>query len=121
MTRPLLVVLVLLLLGAAGAPPDVPRLTGRVNDYAGILSIDARQEFDGVLARCESETTHQSAVLTVSFLKDEPIEVFSLRVANAWRLGPKGLDNGVLVTIAPNERRMGIELGTGMNRYVSDV
>jgi uncharacterized protein len=120
-TRALLAVLVLLFLGATGAPPDVPRLTGRVNDYAGILSVGARQEFGGALARYESETTHQIAVLTVSSLKDEPIEVFSLRVANAWRLGRKGLDNGVIVTIAPNERRIRIELGTGMSRYVSDA
>ena len=121
MRRALLAVLVLLLLGAVGAPSDVPQLTGRVNDYAGILSVGARREIEDSLARYESETTHQIAVLTVTSLRDEPIEAFSLRVASTWGLGRKGLDNGVLVTIASNERRVRIELGNGMARFVSEA
>jgi hypothetical protein len=60
-------------------------------------------------------------VLTVRSLEGESIESFSLRVARAWALGQKGLNNGVLLTVAPNERKVRIELGKGMSRYVSDA
>jgi uncharacterized protein len=69
----------------------------------------------------ERETTHQVVVLTVKSLGGESIESVSLRVTNVWALGRKGLDNGVLVTLAPAEHQVRIKLGTGMNRYVSNA
>lgn len=99
---------------------DVPALRGRVNDYAGLLQPHVRERLESSLARYEHETTHQIAILTVPSLHGESIEVFSLRVANTWALGRRGIDNGVLVTVAPTERSVRIELGYGMNRYVSD-
>jgi uncharacterized protein len=115
-----------------GAPPpieqhalrsegDVPKLEGRVNDYAKILTSQEREALNATLAQYEIETTHQIVVLTVPSLDGEAIDTFSLRVANTWKLGRKGLDNGVLVTVAPTERRVRIELGIGMNRFVSDA
>ncbi len=118
--RLLMGVLCCTLLAAAASPNEVPALGGRVNDYAAILTPGVRAELENRLKGYEAETTHQIAVLTIPTLGGERIEVFSLRVANAWHLGREHLDNGVLVTIAPSERRVRIEIGTGMNRYVSD-
>jgi len=98
----------------------IPVLIGRVNDYADILTSKERAELDATLAAYERETTHQIALLTVQTLNAETIEGFSFRVANAWKLGRKNLDNGVLVVVAPNDRRARIELGAGMSRFVSD-
>ena len=54
-------------------------------------------------------------------LSGEKIESFSLRVANSWKLGQKGLDNGILVTMAMKERAVRIELGAGMERFISNT
>jgi len=99
----------------------VPKLTGRVNDSANILSKSDRERLSDILRKYEQETHHQIAVLTIATLGDEPIETFSLRTFNAWGLGFKGLDNGILVTLAMKERRVRIELGKGMQRFISDA
>ncbi len=113
--------MVLLLRSPNANPGEVPQLAGRVNDYANVLSIEERADLEKILRAYEAETTHQIAVLTVQSLHGESIEDFSLKVANAWGLGQKGLDNGVLVTLAPEEHAVRIELGAGMNKYVSDA
>jgi len=110
-----------LLQAPSGSAAEVPRLAGRVNDYADILPSSDRAYLERILSAYEAETTHQVAVLTVRSLHGESIEAFSLRVTNAWGLGQKGLNNGVLVTLAPAEHAVRIELGTGMSRYVSDA
>jgi uncharacterized protein len=92
-----------------------------VNDYAGILTSDERTALEASLATYERETTHQVVVLTVLSLHGEAIEAFSLRVANTWGLGQKEWDSGILVTVAPMEQQVRIELGVGMNRFVSDA
>jgi uncharacterized protein len=98
----------------------VPKLTGRVNDTASVLSKSDRERLSDILRKYQQETHHQIAVLTISTLGDESIETFSLRTLNAWGLGFKGLDNGILVTLAMKERRVRIELGKGMQRFISD-
>jgi uncharacterized protein len=105
---------------AAGVTP-VPQLGGRVTDTAQVLSADDRASLSKLLADYERETHHQIAVLTIPTLGAEPIEAFSMRVADAWRLGLRGWNNGILVTLAMRERRCRIELGTGMERYIGDV
>ena len=122
MNRLLSLVFVVLLLGSPFANAgEVPQLAGRVSDYANVLSVEERADLEKILRAYEAETTHQIAILTVQSLHGESIEDFSLRVATAWGLGQKGLDNGVLVTLAPEEDAVRIELGTGMSKYVSDA
>jgi uncharacterized protein len=99
----------------------VPMLKGHVNDYAGILTEQQRADMEARLATYERETAHQIVVLTVPTLGGEQVESFSLRVANAWQLGRKDLDNGVLVTVSPSDRTARIELGRGMSLVVSDA
>jgi uncharacterized protein len=116
--------LALFLLAPMAAAADLaptPRLEGRVTDPAHVLSFGDRGRIDAALARYEQETFHQIAVLLVPALSGESIEDFNLRVANAWQLGQKGLDNGILVTLAMKEKRVRISLGLGMGRYISSA
>jgi uncharacterized protein len=106
---------------ASAAKVPVPKLQGHVNDYAGILTEQQRTDMEGRLTKYEKETAHQMVVLTVPTLGVEPIKSFSLRVANAWRLGRKDLDNGVLITVSLKDHQARIELGRGMSKYVSDA
>jgi uncharacterized protein len=74
-----------------------------------------------LLADYHRETHQQLVVLTIPTLSGEPLETYSLRVANTWGLGYKGFDNGILVLLALQERKVRIELGKGMERYISDA
>ena len=100
---------------------EVPPLRGRVNDLAGILHEDQLHKLENKLAQFERDTSHQVAVLTISSLQGESIEDFSIRVAESWRLGQKGIDNGVILIIAPNDRKLRIEVGYGLEGVLPDV
>jgi uncharacterized protein len=108
-------------LGAAAQEPAIPFLTGRVMDEAAIVPPDVEARIEAELARYEAETGHQVAVLTVPSLGDVPIEDYSLRVAEQWKLGRRGVDDGVLFLVAPNERRMRIEVGYGLEPALTDL
>ncbi|MCZ7583680.1 MAG: TPM domain-containing protein [Deltaproteobacteria bacterium] len=105
----------------SAAQVKVPALKGRVNDYAGLL--DARQtaQLENALAAFENETSNQVVLLTVPSLEGEAIEEFSMRAAEAWKLGQKGKDNGVLLTVAPNDRQVRIEVGYGLEGALTDL
>ena len=105
-------------LGATGA--DIPYLTGRVNDNAGVLSEATRRTLTERLKAHEEKTTNQVVVLTVSSLEDGNIEDYAEAVFKAWKLGQKGKDNGILVVVAPNDRRMRIEVGYGLEGRLPD-
>ncbi|HEX3127644.1 MAG TPA: TPM domain-containing protein [Thermoanaerobaculia bacterium] len=114
-------ILLLLVLAPPLAALDVPFLSGRVNDLANLIPADARQRIEQKLAAFEQQTGAQVAVLTIPSLEGEPIEDFSLRVAEAWKLGQKGKDNGVLFLIAQQDRRMRIEVGYGLEGDLTDL
>ena len=107
--------------GAARAELPVPPLRARVNDLAGVLDPPAAARLETRLEAFERETTHQIAVLTVPSLEGEAIEPFALRVAEAWQLGPAGVDNGILLVVAPGDRRARIEVGYGLEGAVPDA
>jgi uncharacterized protein len=109
---------ILTALGAAGA--NIPYLTGRVNDNAGILSEGVRRSLTERLKAHEEKTTNQVVVLTVPSLEGENIEDYADAVFKAWKLGQKGKDNGILVVVAPNDRRMRIEVGYGLEGTLTD-
>jgi uncharacterized protein len=104
----------------AGEYRSIPKLEDRVTDVAKVLSVSDRERLISMLARYESETFHQIAVLTIPTLSGESIESFSLRVANSWGLGQKDLDNGILVILAMSERKVRIELGLGMEKFITN-
>jgi len=103
------------------AAADVPFLSGRITDNAEILSQTMRRSLTDLLKAHEDSTGNQIAVLTVSTLGGESIEEYATAVFDAWKLGQKGKDNGVLIIVAPSERRMRIEVGYGLEAKLTDL
>jgi uncharacterized protein len=103
------------------AAVDVPYMSGRVVDGAEILSALARRDIDAKIAAHEAKTTDQIAVLTVPSLQGDTVEQFATAVFDAWKLGRKDRDNGVLVVVCPPERRLRIEVGYGLEGTLTDV
>src|SRR5512134_19363 len=83
---------------------DVPQLSGRVNDYGNMISPQARTELEAELESFERTDSTQVVVLTVPSLEGDTIEDFSIRVGDAWKIGQKGKDNGVLFIVAKADR-----------------
>lgn len=106
---------------ARGFAIEVPALEGRVNDHANIISPNARQRLTQQLAAYEQSTGHQLAILTVPTLGGDPIEDFGIRVVEAWKLGKKGTDDGILLLIASGDRKMRIEVGYGLEGTLPDA
>jgi uncharacterized protein len=100
---------------------DVPPLRGRVNDYAGVMSQEQVRSLESRLAQFEQETGHQVAVLTIPTLDGEDIEGFSIRVAENWKIGKKGFDNGVILVVAVKDRRLRLEVGYGLEGVLPDA
>ncbi|HPA57546.1 MAG TPA: TPM domain-containing protein [bacterium] len=100
---------------------DVPFLKGRVTDNAGLLSSDAAIRIEQKLASLETSDSTQIAVLTVPTLDGDSIEDFSMRVAEQWKIGQKGLDNGALLIIAKDDRKLRIEVGYGLEGKLTDA
>ncbi|MBK8882748.1 MAG: TPM domain-containing protein [Bacteroidales bacterium] len=100
---------------------DVPYLTGRVNDNAQIISESTRKTLTETLKEHEARTTNQIVILTISSLEGESIEDYANKVFNEWKLGQKGKDNGILMVVVPQERRMRIEVGYGLESTMTDL
>jgi uncharacterized protein len=100
---------------------EVPPPGARVTDLAGLLSPAAARALEQQLAAYEQRTGHQFAVLVVASLEGDPLEDFSMRVAEAWKLGGAERDDGLLLVIAVAERRARIEVGHGLEGAVTDA
>ncbi|HXV78660.1 MAG TPA: TPM domain-containing protein [Candidatus Binatia bacterium] len=100
---------------------DVPPLRGRINDYAGLIPVDRARALEERLARFEAETGHQIAVLTIPSLEGDSLEDFSIRVAESWKIGKKGFDNGAILLVARDDRRLRIEVGYGLEGVMPDA
>jgi uncharacterized protein len=107
-------------IGAAAAL-EVPKLAGRVNDQAGLLSSSEAQALDQKLAAHEKATGQQFALLTIPSLEGDPLEDFSLRVVEAWQLGKKGKDDGLLLLVVVKDRKLRIEVGYGLEGLITDA
>ena len=90
-------------------------------DRASLLRPDTRSALEQELAAFEAKTGHQIVVHVTPSLEGLPIEDYSMQIAEAWRIGQKGLDNGVILTIAPNERELRIEVGYGLEGVLPDA
>ncbi len=98
----------------------VPRASGYVNDYAGVISDDTEATLEQFLSYVETKTTAEIALVTVKSLKSEPIELYAEQLFREWGIGKKGEDNGLLFLVAPNERKMRIEVGYGLEGALPD-
>lgn len=117
----LLAFLVAACVSLAAFAVEVPYLSGRITDDAEILDADARRRIGELLRTHEAASGDQIVVLTVPSLQGESVETYAEQVFNAWGLGQKGKDNGVLVLVAPGERRLRIEVGYGLEGTLTDV
>lgn len=114
-----------LLLAAVFVSPssalEVPYLSGRVVDLAGIIPEATEERIEAKSRQLEERTGAQVAVLTVSSLEGQSLEDFTVRVVDEWQLGQAGQDNGVLVFVAVDERRLRIEVGYGLEGVLTDA
>jgi uncharacterized protein len=99
----------------------IPALSARVTDRTNTLSASERQALETKLADWEAKTGNQLVVLIVPTTKPEPIESYSIRVAEAWKIGRKGQDNGAIFVVAKDDHRMRIEVGYGLEGVLTDV
>jgi uncharacterized protein len=116
----LAIVLAILVPAALRADIAIPYLTGRVVDEANILSSDARDRITTATKAHEAATSNQVVVLTVTTIGSTSIEEYAVKVFEAWKLGQKGKDNGVLVVVVPQDRKMRIEVGYGLEGPLPD-
>ena len=100
---------------------DVPFLSGRVNDEAGMLSSAMAAELEAALRSFEDSTSNQVVVLTIPTLEGEVLEEYSYTVASTWKLGTEKKDNGVLLLVVRDERKVRIEVGNGLEGDLTDL
>ncbi len=121
MRRLLLAFLLLLTAATAAAEVAVPPLTARVVDQVGVLQPDQQAALASRLAAFEQAKGSQIAVLIVPTTQPESIEQFGIRVADQWKLGREGIDDGLLILLAMEDRSMRIEVGYGLEGVIPDA
>jgi uncharacterized protein len=100
---------------------NVPALKGRINDYAQILSPATISQLENALRYFEQQESTQIVVLTVPTLEGDSLEDFSIRVAESWKIGRKKTDNGAILLIAKQEKKLRIEVGYGLEGKLTDL
>ena len=110
-----------MLTGTAQAEITVPQLKQRVTDLTGTLDATQLQALETRLAAFETAKGSQIAVLMLPSTQPETIEQFGIRVAESWKVGRKGVDDGVLLLIAKDDRKLRIEVGYGLEGALNDA
>lgn len=100
---------------------DFPQPVGHVNDFAEMLSSDFRQSLEQDLIDFENETTAEIAVVTINSLEGNSLEDYAVRLFEDWKIGKKEKDNGILILIAKEDRKIRIEVGYGLEPIVTDA
>ncbi|MEQ1696800.1 MAG: TPM domain-containing protein, partial [Hyphomicrobiaceae bacterium] len=108
------------LLTSAVAELSFPELTGRVVDQAGLLTASQRAALESDLAAFEATSTDQIVVVTTPSLQGYPIDEFGYQLGRKWGIGQKNKDNGILVIVAPNDRKVRIEVGRRLEPLLPD-
>ena len=108
-------------LGAARAEVPVPPVKARVTDLTATLNAQQKGELEARIAAYEARRGSQIAVLLLPTTKPEEIEQYSIRVAEAWKIGRKGVDDGLILVVAKDDRRLRIEVGYGLEGVIPDA
>ena len=103
------------------AAPTYPELSGRITDDAGLLTPAEKADIESDLATLEQTSTDQLAIVTVKSLQGYTIEDYGIDLARKWGIGQKGKDNGVLLIVAPNDRKIRIEVGRKLEPILTDA
>lgn len=119
--RLLLAAFALCFAGLVVAQVAVPSLKSRVTDLSATLQASQKAALESQLQDIEARTGSQIAVLLVPTTQPESIEQYSIRVVEAWKLGKKGVDNGILLLVAKNDRKVRIEVGYGLEGQIPDA
>ncbi len=106
---------------ASGAPLAIPPLTAHVNDLTNTLDAQQRQTLEGELTALEKAKGSQLGVLIVPTTQPEDIAEYGIRVGDAWKLGRKGTDDGVILIVAKNDHKVRIEVGRGLEGAIPDA
>jgi uncharacterized membrane protein YgcG len=117
----LLLVACILGLGSLALALDVPPYKGYVNDYADMISPQEEMKLERALQSFELTDSTQVAILTIPSLEGDSLEDFSIRTVDQWKVGQKGKDNGVLLLVAKNDRKIRIEVGRGLEPVLTDL
>jgi uncharacterized protein len=112
---------VCLICACAAQPLSFPALTGRVVDEAGLMDAATRTALIEQLAGLEQKTTDQLVVVTLKSLQGTSIEDYGYQLGRRWQIGQKDKNNGVLLIVAPNERKVRIEVGYGLEGTLTDA
>lgn len=110
-----------LLLPLTASALEVPKLAGYVHDHAGVISPDIELKIENFLRGFEASDSTQLVILTIASLEGESLEEYSLKVADSWKLGQQAKDNGALLLIAKQERKIRIEVGYGLEGKLTDL
>ncbi|HEU4708440.1 MAG TPA: YgcG family protein [Methylophilaceae bacterium] len=105
----------------SSAEAPIPPLSQRVTDLTGTLSQEQQAALESRLAQFEQQKGSQIAILIVPTTQPEAIEQYSIRVVDQWRLGRKGVDDGILILVAKNDRKVRIEVGYGLEGVIPDA
>ena len=100
---------------------EIPALKGYINDYANMMTPSVRSKLTNELREFERTDSTQIVILTISSLDGQPIEDYSIKVAEAWKIGQKGRDNGIILIVASQERKIRIEVGRGLEGKLTDL
>jgi uncharacterized protein len=104
----------------AGAAAQAPRLGSAVRDEADLLLPAQEARLTEIMHAAERRTHHQLGIATVTSLAGQDVDAYSLAFAERWALGRRGHDDGVMLLVAPNERKMRIEVGRGLEGVLTD-
>ncbi len=119
--RSLVVILLLILTTASAGARDIPKPTGYVTDTAGLISQTVELKLEQFLRDFEASDSTQISVLTIPSLEGAVLEQYALRVLENWGVGQKEKDNGVLLLVAKDERKIRIEVGYGLEGRLTDL
>ena len=121
MIKALLAPLLLLLVAAPAAAQDFPALTGRVVDAASIIPDADEAALAQKLEAVEKASSRQLVVATGPSLGGYPIEDYGYQLGRKWGIGQKGANNGIILLVAPNDRKVRIEVGYGLEPIMTDA
>ncbi|MBI5075433.1 MAG: TPM domain-containing protein [Nitrospirae bacterium] len=100
---------------------EVPKLTGYVNDYGSMLSPQAKATLEQELRAFEQSDSTQLVIVTIPSLQGEVLEEFSIKIAQAWKIGQKGKDNGIIFLVSKEDRKLRVEVGRGLEGRLTDL
>jgi uncharacterized protein len=116
-----LAVLAIFFIGVAHGDPKFPPLTGRIVDDAHLLTPADKAAVEADLKALEAKSSDQLVVYTTNSLQGYPIEDFGYQLGRAWGIGQKGTNNGVILIVAPADRKVRIEVGRGLEPQLTDL